>query len=49
MAYIYYYKLFKKIKDTPAHVILNQRVRIPDNKKYRLFVSSYVRHSLNLV
>jgi phytoene/squalene synthetase len=49
MAYIYYYKLFKKIKDTPAYVILNERVRIPDNKKYRLFVSSYVRHSLNMV
>lgn len=49
MAYIYYYKLFAKIKDTPAHIILNQRVRIADNRKYRLFVSSYVRHSLNLV
>lgn len=49
MAYIYYYKLFKKIKETPAYVILNERVRIPDNKKYRLFVSSYVKHSLNLV
>ncbi len=49
MAYIYYYKLFVKIKNTPAHVILNERVRIPDNKKYRLFVSSYLRHSLNLV
>lgn len=49
MAYIYYYKLFNKIKDTPAHVILKERVRIPDSKKYRLFVSSYVKHSLNLV
>lgn len=49
MAYIYYYKLFKKIKDTPAEIILNERVRIPDNKKYRLFVSSYIKHSLNLV
>jgi phytoene/squalene synthetase len=49
MAYIYYYKLFKKIKDTPAHVILNRRVRIADNRKYRLFVSSYVKHALNLV
>jgi phytoene/squalene synthetase len=49
MAYIYYYKLFKKIKDTPAYVILNERIRIPDNKKYRLFVSSYLRHSLNMV
>lgn len=49
MAYIYYYKLFNKIKDLPAHVILNERVRIPNNKKYQLFLSSYVRHSLNLV
>lgn len=49
MAYIYYYKLFKKIKEMPAEVIVQQRVRIPNNKKYQLFVTSYVRHSLNLV
>ena len=49
MAYIYYYKLFKKIKETPAKVILNQRIRIPNNRKYGLFISSYLRHSLNLV
>lgn len=49
MAYIYYYKLFKKIKETPATTILNQRIRIPNNRKYGLFISSYVRHSLNLV
>ena len=49
MAYIYYTKLFSKIKMTPAHVILNERVRIPDNKKYRLFFTSYVRHNLNLI
>ncbi len=49
MAYIYYYKLFKKIKATPAEIILNERVRIPNNKKYRLFVTSYLRHSINLI
>lgn len=49
MAYIYYYKLFTKIKSTPAEVILNERVRIPNNKKYRLFVTSFVRHNLNLL
>lgn len=49
MAYIYYYKLFKKIKSTEAHVILNERIRIPNNKKYRLFVTSLVRHNLNLI
>lgn len=49
MAYIYYYKLFAKIKSTPAHTILHERVRIPNNKKYRMFVTSYVRHNLNLI
>jgi 15-cis-phytoene synthase len=49
MAYVYYYKLFMKIKACPANQILNERVRIPNNKKYRLFLSSYVRHSFNLV
>jgi 15-cis-phytoene synthase len=49
MAYVYYYKLFMKIKACAANQILNERVRIPNNKKYRLFLSSYVRHSFNLV
>ena len=49
MAYIYYYKLFKKIKSTNADVILNQRIRIPNNKKYRIFLTSYLRHNLNLL
>jgi phytoene/squalene synthetase len=49
MAYIYYFKLFKKIKATPAEIILHERVRIPNNKKYRLFVTSYLRHSINLI
>ena len=49
MAYIYYYKLFKKIKTVPAHTILNERIRIHNNKKYRLFLTSYLRHNLNLI
>ncbi|TNE54513.1 MAG: phytoene/squalene synthase family protein [Bacteroidetes bacterium] len=49
MAYIYYYKLFKKIKLTRAETIINQRIRIPNNKKYSLFVFSYLRHNLNLL
>jgi len=49
MAYVYYYKLFTKIKSIDAQVILNERVRIPNNKKYRLFVTSFVRHNLNLI
>jgi phytoene synthase len=49
MAYIYYYKLFNKIKSTSAHSILNERIRIPNNKKYRLFLTSYLKHNLNLL
>ncbi|MCF8408550.1 MAG: phytoene/squalene synthase family protein [Crocinitomicaceae bacterium] len=49
VAYIYYYKLFNKIKGTAAHTILNERIRIPNNKKLRILLSSYVRHNLNLL
>jgi phytoene/squalene synthetase len=49
MAYIYYYKLFKKIKGIAPETILNERIRIPNNKKYSLFVFSYLKHNLNLI
>lgn len=49
MAYIYYHKLFRKIQRTEAKNIMQERIRIPDNKKYRLFLTSYVRHNLNLI
>lgn len=44
-AYVYYFALFKKIQATSAATILNQRVRIPNNKKYRLLIESYIKHS----
>lgn len=49
MAYRYYVKLFHKIQQTDAEIILGQRIRIPDNKKYRLLFTSYLRHNLNLL
>ncbi len=49
MAYRYYVKLFHKIRKTDAAVILGERIRIPDNKKYRLLFTSYLRHNLNLL
>lgn len=49
MAYIYFFNLLKKIERTPAHKILGQRIRIPNNQKYALFVGSLVRHQLNLL
>lgn len=49
IAYVYYYALFRKIKSSPAKVVMNDRVRIPDRNKYGLLLSSYLRHSFNLL
>lgn len=49
LAYVYYYALFKKIKNTPAHRIMNERIRVPDNEKYSILFRSYLKHSLNLL
>jgi len=49
MAYKYYFKLFKKIKRTPANTILLERVRLPNYRKVRILFTSYLRHNLNLL
>lgn len=49
IAYVYYYQLFQKIKDTNSRIILEQRIRISNKRKYGLLVSSYVKHSLNWI
>lgn len=49
MAYKYYFKLFKKIKQTEAEVILTERVRIPNRRKFRILLTSFLRHNLNLL
>lgn len=49
LAYIYYINLFKKIKNTPASTLAEERVRVPDSKKLYLLFSSAVRNSLNLL
>jgi len=49
VAYVYYYSLFKKIKNLPANKILTERVRITDAKKYLLIIISFIRHKLNLL
>lgn len=49
VAYVYYYRLFSKIKSLSAETILNERIRIPNGRKYSLFLTSYVRHSFNLI
>lgn len=49
VAYVYYYRLFKKIQKSPSSQLLVQRVRIPNQKKAALFLKSYLRHSLNMI
>lgn len=49
VAYIYYQKLFNKIKSTSSCTILNERIRISNERKYALFISSYLKHTFNLI
>lgn len=49
LAYIYYLTLFKKIQATAPEKVMSSRIRVPDYKKYILFLSSYFKHRLNLI
>lgn len=49
VAYVYFYSLFKKIRKYPAERLLKERVRIPNNKKYALLVSSYIEEKFNRI
>jgi len=49
LAYIYYYKLFRKIRRSPASMIMEKRFRISDARKYLLFTGSYVKFRLGLI
>lgn len=47
LAYVYYLRLFKKIKSCSAARIAHERIRIPDNQKLMLLLSTYFRHRIN--
>lgn len=49
LAYVYYYSLFNKIKRTSAKQVMEERIRIPNRNKYGLLLSSYFKHSFNLL
>ncbi|WP_324671616.1 phytoene/squalene synthase family protein [Hymenobacter sp. GOD-10R] len=49
LAYVYYLKLFHKIKQLPAARILGERVRVPDNTKLLLLMGSYFRYRLRAI
>lgn len=49
LAYVYYTKLFQKIKNSPAHQVQKRRIRVHDGRKVALLLSSAVRNRLNLL
>ncbi|GAA4325714.1 phytoene/squalene synthase family protein [Mucilaginibacter gynuensis] len=49
IAYTYYTKLFDKISRTPAGVVLQQRIRIPDVQKITLYCKAVLRHKFNMI
>lgn len=49
LAYVYYLKLFHRIRRLPATHILNERVRVPDNTKLALLLGSYLKYQLNAI
>lgn len=48
LAYVYYKKLFNKIKRVPADHVLKERVRISNGRKFGLMINSMVRHRFNV-
>ena len=49
LAYVYYTKLFQKIKSSPARHVTEQRIRVADHRKVYLLASSAVKHRFNLL
>lgn len=49
VAYVYYYHLFRKIKEKHCAEILKRRIRVSNKRKFALLFSSYVKHSFNLL
>lgn len=47
LAYVYYQRLFNKIKSLQPEVIKAQRVRVPNGKKLYLLMKTYVQYQLN--
>lgn len=48
VAYVYYHKLFRKIKEAKSGEVMQSRIRIPNSQKIYLLTKSYLKHSLNL-
>lgn len=49
VAYLYYLKLFEKIRSLPAETITQKRIRIPNSQKLSLLVGTYFETKLRLL
>ena len=49
LAYVYYRRLFNKIKMSPVSQVVSERIRIPDKLKFALLVKSYVQYRFNFL
>lgn len=48
-AYVYYLRLFQKIRNAPVEAIKEERLRIPNARKVFILLTSAMRHQLNLL
>jgi 15-cis-phytoene synthase len=49
VAYVYYLALFRKIRNTPSHMVLKSRISIRKRQKATLLAYSFVKHQLNII
>ena len=49
LAYRYYRRLFKKIVKLPPSRVLMERIRVPDNQKLAIWVSTFFQDRLNYI
>ena len=49
LAYIYYLRLFKKIRQSEPQAVMNGRLRIANSHKLYLLFKAYLRNSMNLL
>jgi len=47
LAYVYYTKLFKRIREVNARIVKEKRIRVPDSSKVLLLCSTAVRDRMN--
>ena len=49
LSFVYYYKLFQKIRHLPAKEVRSRRVRISDLRKYFLLLNTWLKFRFNMI